>query len=485
MDQELFDRFIRVIEGLTGMAPPVSHRNHIKRELETIFRREGLDPQTFLDQASRNGEAAQKLINISTINETYFFREEKQFQLLAETILPELYARKRHITIWSVSCSTGEEPLSLALLAREGAKAFPGRNFTVYASDINSRVLDHFSNGRFTMRALRNDGSSFHSLLLSSGEREKSGPEEYFLPHPSIMEHIRIQKLNIRQDRIDFLSSPADLVFFRNTLLYMPMEGRGEIISRIGAAMAPEAYLFLASSEVPYVKSPLLEQEERGGIYFFRRGSLDKAQEPPGPSRNGDVRSSLSSVPVLLPGQDHNVQEPPGLEPQHRGGREIRSDRELLSRLSGNSPGETTGIARQIEQIMAWINLSAFEDAEAALCELEKKIGELGIFHLLKGFIAKARGDRDEALSCFGRAIEIYPELWPARYFQAHLLREAGKMNEALEEFQACMEAIEEASSRTAAEELLLFCEGFDISYFTKICSSWIGKIKDTRQVRV
>jgi len=58
------------------------------------------------------------LINSFTVNETYFYREDHQFRCLTSTLL-EVIAPKKHpgepIRIWSVPCSTGEEPYSIAI----------------------------------------------------------------------------------------------------------------------------------------------------------------------------------------------------------------------------------------------------------------------------------------------------------------------------------------------------------------------------------
>ena len=62
------------------------------------------------------------MLDVITTNETYFFREKKQLDALAEEILPEL-ARKngstKRLRIWSAGCSTGEEPYTLGILVRE------------------------------------------------------------------------------------------------------------------------------------------------------------------------------------------------------------------------------------------------------------------------------------------------------------------------------------------------------------------------------
>lgn len=70
-----------------------------------------------------DGSELQALINAMTVNETYFFREDYQLSCLSRRMLDEIADRKRPgdapIRIWSVPCSTGEEPYSIALSVLE------------------------------------------------------------------------------------------------------------------------------------------------------------------------------------------------------------------------------------------------------------------------------------------------------------------------------------------------------------------------------
>jgi chemotaxis protein methyltransferase CheR len=64
-----------------------------------------------------NGQELQALVNRMTVNETYFYREEYQLKCLVHSILPEVVKRLNPgetLKIWSMPCSTGEEPNSIA-----------------------------------------------------------------------------------------------------------------------------------------------------------------------------------------------------------------------------------------------------------------------------------------------------------------------------------------------------------------------------------
>jgi len=61
------------------------------------------------------------LIDLITVNETYFFREENLLEEFQKVILPKYKDRTPNnpLRIWSSACSSGEEPYTLAILSEE------------------------------------------------------------------------------------------------------------------------------------------------------------------------------------------------------------------------------------------------------------------------------------------------------------------------------------------------------------------------------
>lgn len=85
-----------------------------------------------------------KLANVLTIGETYFFRDKKLFDVLRTNIIPNIIEEKRHnktIIFWSSGCSTGEEAYSIAILLKELLIDFNEWNIKIIATDINSNSL--------------------------------------------------------------------------------------------------------------------------------------------------------------------------------------------------------------------------------------------------------------------------------------------------------------------------------------------------------
>ena len=86
----------------------------------------------------------EELVLELTNNESYFFRDQGQFKLLEEHILPELIKRKKitkSLRICSAGCSTGPEPYSLAILLKELIPDIQTWNLLILGVDINHEVL--------------------------------------------------------------------------------------------------------------------------------------------------------------------------------------------------------------------------------------------------------------------------------------------------------------------------------------------------------
>ena len=86
----------------------------------TAWRRPDRDRSPAISRCLRSdvdGEIEQ-FINAFTVNETYFYREDHQLRCLTTDLLTERVQAKRPgeaLRIWSVPCSTGEEPYSIAM----------------------------------------------------------------------------------------------------------------------------------------------------------------------------------------------------------------------------------------------------------------------------------------------------------------------------------------------------------------------------------
>lgn len=106
-----------------------------------------------------------------TIGETYFFRGEKQFEVLEQHVLPELIRARRsaaqQLKMWCAGCSTGEEPYSVAIALHRLIPDLSNWSLTILATDINPHFLREARNGIYRAWSFRTtlDWSAFHRRL--------------------------------------------------------------------------------------------------------------------------------------------------------------------------------------------------------------------------------------------------------------------------------------------------------------------------------
>src|SRR3954468_20522102 len=86
----------------------------------------------------KKGEAELHLaMELITTNETYFFREQKHFDYLEQSILPNFKSGKK-LRVWSAAASTGEEPYSIAMLLADKCQT----EWELECSDVNKTVIE-------------------------------------------------------------------------------------------------------------------------------------------------------------------------------------------------------------------------------------------------------------------------------------------------------------------------------------------------------
>ena len=121
-----------------------------------------------------NREGLNSFIDAVTVNETSFFRNQHQYELFCEKILPEIIAEKRknrqyRLNIWSAGCATGEEPYSIAMAVLE---ALPDLNLwavRIMASDISLRCLEKANKGVYVKDKIFNMPGRFSRHFNANG----------------------------------------------------------------------------------------------------------------------------------------------------------------------------------------------------------------------------------------------------------------------------------------------------------------------------
>ena len=159
---------------------------------------------------------AQELINAFTVNETYFYREEHQLRCLSRSILPEVTSGHRpgdRIRIWSVPCSTGEEPYSIALWLLENWPMVDVYHIEIVGSDIDSDAVAAALRGLYGRRSLARLPAAVQENYFepeAKGQREIIG---------DLKESVKFTSVNLVDAESVSAQGRFDVIFCRNLLI--------------------------------------------------------------------------------------------------------------------------------------------------------------------------------------------------------------------------------------------------------------------------
>ncbi len=211
-------------------------RNHHFASFRDYFRH-------LLYDRNRNEELA-LIIDVLTVNETYFFREQSQLKTFSEEILSELRdinRDKKKLRIWSAGCSTGEEPYTIAMLVLENGN-FNGWNVEIFGSDINQRVLQVARSGIYRKNSFRTTEPYFINKYF---KEENS----LFRISDNVKQYVNFSHLNLLDPFKVRLVGTMDVIFCRNVLIYFDQMSRKKVVEIFYERLMNGGYLLLGHAE--------------------------------------------------------------------------------------------------------------------------------------------------------------------------------------------------------------------------------------------
>ena len=231
----------------TGIAYGEAKRYYIERRVADGMARTGTRSlPAYLGLLQADDAAAEQLINSITVNETYFYREDHQLRCLSRSILPEIVARRGAgdlVRIWSVPCSTGEEPYSVAIWLLENWRLVDAYNIEIVGSDIDTAVLEAAAVAAYGERAL--------SRLPAELRRR------YFdQPRDGVCRAIADLRESVRFTQVNLIDAESmarqgrfDVILCRNVLIYFDEASRLIASQTIYEALAPGGFICLGHTE--------------------------------------------------------------------------------------------------------------------------------------------------------------------------------------------------------------------------------------------
>ena len=277
-----FRMFADLVREHAGLDFNESSRFLLERRLARRIRELELGSVAAYHYHIRNGSSASEelpnLIDELTTNETYFFREYSQLRALIDEIIEELQLDRekrggRPINIWSAGCSSGEEPYSIAMLAREvGLK--PGSDVHVYASDISRRMLRKARKGIYREASFRGTDPHLRDKYFIEKDRLWQISDD-------LKRDVDFIHLNLLDNSKIALLRTMDVILCRNVIIYFNIDTKCQVIRTFYEKLRPGGHLLLGHSESLINLSTSFELRHLRRDLVYRRPLPGMAAEDP------------------------------------------------------------------------------------------------------------------------------------------------------------------------------------------------------------
>lgn len=222
-----------------------------------------LDYYYFLRYDDSGTAELEKLIDTLVVNETFFFRELKPLEVIADKLLPPIIETGRRPRVWSAACATGEEPYTLAMLLAE-RELLP--KVELIGSDISTRALDRAKSGAFGRRSLRESSSSPLTERWLKTDNNAAFIDE------RLRDAINWQRINLT-DASPMPPSSCDVILCRNVLIYFSDETAARVVQSLTRALRPGGVLFVGVAESLLRFGSGLDCQELDHVFLYRKPS--------------------------------------------------------------------------------------------------------------------------------------------------------------------------------------------------------------------
>lgn len=267
---EDFRRLCDFLYRQTGMVFTESKRYFVERRVidRMAATKTATFGQYFASLRGNLGSEIQHFINAFTVNETYFYREDHQLKCLTSDILTKRVAKKRDgdsVRIWSVPCSTGEEPYSIAIWLLENWPLVDRYDIEIVGSDIDTRVLEAAREGVFGKRALMRLSADLVGRYF-----HVAGPDTWRILD-DLRQSVRFAPANIMEPADTRQQGKFDVIFCRNVLIYFDDTSRRIAAENLYESLLPGGYICLGHAESMSRISSLFEVCRFADAIVYRR----------------------------------------------------------------------------------------------------------------------------------------------------------------------------------------------------------------------
>lgn len=176
------------------------------------------------------------LLDVLTINLSYFFRNPETFEYLQSSVFPAL-KKRNDLTLWSAGCARGEEPYSLAIVA---AETHVLDQVTIYGTDIDKHALKKAEIGTYPQHALQYVPKAIVNKYFDN-------TNDGFRVTKALRSHVQFIHVDLFEAPP---FGPCDLIVCRNVLIYLDRQAQSLVLRNFYNKLKPRGYFVIGKVEL-------------------------------------------------------------------------------------------------------------------------------------------------------------------------------------------------------------------------------------------
>ena len=247
-----FQKFSDLVYKIAGINLHDGKKELLQARIGKIIRKRGLTGFSEYFDLVVNDDSGNELVALLdavSTNLTFFFREEKHFEFLSGTVLPQMKndisrGSLRKVRAWSAGCSTGEEPYSILITMLESFGIETLYDIKVLASDISTRVLQVAMAGEYVEEKMKNVSQALKTKYFS---KRKDRGLVLYTAGKALADRLLFRRINLMEP-FPF-RTPLNFIFCRNVMIYFDRPTQERLVQKYYEALLPGGYLFIGHSE--------------------------------------------------------------------------------------------------------------------------------------------------------------------------------------------------------------------------------------------
>ncbi len=466
-----------------GLHFPTERWADLQRGLESLAKDfEFSDPSACVEwllAGSLTRAQFQALAGHLTVGETYFFRERRTFEVLADSVLPELVRVRRtggrRLRLWSAACCTGEEPYSLAILLHQVITDLADWNVTILATDINEKFLRKAAGGIYGEWSFRESPSWFKERYFHT-----VGNGQYRIA-PEIKNLVTFTQLNLAEDFYPSLATDTnamDVILCRNVLMYFTPLQAAKAVRHLRNALVDDGWLAVSPCEASQTLfSRFAPANFPGAILYQKSDAKDQSapsltpplwSEPPAIVAPVLEMSMVPTLPAVAKDPVQSAAPSTFLEDatsHYQEGRYWEAAETLLNSIAARdapNPEVFSLLARSLANQGDLAGALAWCDKWVAADKLDAS------GHYLRAVVLQELGDRDQSRRSLRRATYLRPDWALAHFAMGNLARAGGENDEADKYFNNALRLL----SGCQSDEVIPESDGLTAGRLIEIISS-------------